>query len=66
MAAPDRLTASHYDVRGIGHRDTSWEVHWMTRAGSVPTAAMEALRAATAEALAPDRGRRYATSGSDR
>lgn len=50
--AARHLDSAHYDVRGISHGDTRWEVHWMTRAAAAPTAAVQALRAATAEALA--------------
>ncbi|MBN9476525.1 MAG: hypothetical protein ABS43_17535 [Bordetella sp. SCN 67-23] len=49
--AARHLDAAHYDVRGIEHGDTRWEVHWMMRAAAAPTAASEALREAVIEAL---------------
>jgi len=49
--AARHLDAAHYDVRGIEHGDTRWEVHWMMRAAAATTAASEALREAVIEAL---------------
>ncbi|MDX3905979.1 MAG: LysR family transcriptional regulator [Pigmentiphaga sp.] len=50
--AARHLDPGHYDVRAIEHGEARWEVHWMTRAAATPTAAIRALRSATAEALA--------------